>query len=132
MKTVASFREPYQAHLVKGKLEVEGIHAVVLDEHLVQINWNLSQAIGGVKVQVSEADLDRAREILRVEYFEELSATEEARLQPAPEDICPDCDSSSISPKRYSRWFLIPSLLFLLPIFYGNKKRRWNDCGATW
>ena len=129
---MASFREPYQAQLAKGKLEAEGIYAIVLDEHIVQINWNLSQAIAGVKVQVSEADLDGARELLRVEYVEELSATEEARLQPAPEDTCPRCDSSSVSPKRYSRWFLIPSLLLLLPIFFRRKQWVCNDCGATW
>ena len=124
MKTVASFREPYQAHLARGK--------VVLDEHIVQINWNLSQAIGGVKVQVSDQHFDRAREILSAEYLEELSAIDEARLQPASEDICPKCDSSSISPKRYSRWFLIPSLLLLLPIFFRRKKWVCNDCGAAW
>jgi ribosomal protein S27AE len=132
VKTVASFREPYQAHLAKGKLESEGIYAVVLDEHLVQINWILSQAIGGVKVQVSDEHLDRARVILKTEYKEELSATQEAQLQPAPEDVCPKCGSSSVSPKRYSRWFLIPSLLLLFPIFFRRKQWVCNDCGATW
>jgi hypothetical protein len=132
VKTVASFREPYQAHLAKGKLEAEGIPAIVLDEHLVQINWNFSQAIGGVKVQVPEAALDQAREILKSDYLEKLSATDEAKLEPTPEDVCPKCGSDSISSHRYSLWSLVPSLLFLLPIFFRREKWVCNDCGATW
>ena len=96
MRTVASFREPYQAHLAKGKLEAEGIPAIVLDEHLVQINFNFSQAIGGVKVQVPEAALDEAREILKADHLEKLSAADEAKLEPAPHEVCPKCGSDSI------------------------------------
>ena len=132
VKTVASFREPYHAHIAKGKLETEGIPAVVVDEHLVQIYWVLSQAIGGVKIQVSEADVERAREILELDYIEELSVAEEAQLSPAPEDICPKCGSDSISSNRYSLWSLIPSIIFLLPIFFRRKKWVCNDCGAAW
>ena len=132
MKTVASFREPYKAHLAKGKLEVEDIQAIVLDEHLVQMDWVLSQAIGGVKLQVTEEDFDRAREILGADYIDELSEVEEAQLEPTPDEVCPKCGSDLISSHRYSLWSLIPSLLFLLPIFFRRKKWVCNDCGATW
>lgn len=132
MKTVASFREPYKAHLAKGKLEAEGISAVVLDEHLVQIDWVLSQAIGGVKIQAPEENLDQARDILGADYIDELSAVEEAQLEPTPDEVCPKCGSDQISLHRYSLWSLIPSLLFLLPIFFRRKKWVCNDCRATW
>jgi len=132
METVASFREPYKARLAKGKLEAEGIQAIVLDEHLVQMDWVLSRAIGGVKLQVLEEDFDRAREILGTDYIDELSEVEEAQLEPTPDEVCPKCGSDLISSKRYSLWSLIPSLLFLLPIFFRRKKWVCNDCGAAW
>ena len=132
MKTVASFREPYLAYIAKGKLDSEGIPAVVSDEHLVQINWTLSQAIGGVKVQVPEEAMERAREILKMDYLEELSEVEETQPKPEPDDVCPKCGSGSISSHGYSLWSLIPSILFLLPIFFRWKKWVCNDCGATW
>lgn len=132
MKTVASFREPHQAYIAKGRLEAEEIPAIVLDEHVAQINWMYSQAIGGVKVQVPEKVFEKAREILTATYLEELSEVEEAKLEPEPEDLCPQCGSSSISAHRYSLWSLIPSLIFLLPIFFRRKKRVCDSCGAAW
>jgi hypothetical protein len=131
VRTVASFREPFKAHLAKGRLEAEGIQALVLDENLARINWGFSQAIGGVKIQVSEEHLDQAREILGADYTHELSAFEEAQLEATPDDVCPECGSDLISPRRYSLWSLIPSLVFLLPIFFRRKKRMCNECGAT-
>jgi hypothetical protein len=132
VKTVASYREPYQAYIAKGRLEAEDIPACVLDEHLIQIDWMYSQAIGGVKVQVSGKDFDRARTILKAEYAKELSSVEEAQLEPAPGDLCPRCRSDSISPPRYTLWSLVPSLVFLLPIFFRRKKWVCKNCGATW
>ena len=112
LKTVARFREPYEAHIARGKLETEGVPAVVVDEHLVQINWMYSQAVGGVKLQVPEEALERAREILGQEYEKELEAIEEAQLEPSSEEACPKCGSNSTAARRYSIWSLVPSSIF--------------------
>ena len=93
MKTVATFREAYQAYLAKGKLEAEGISSIVVDEYLVGINWMYSQAIGGVKVQVPEADYERATKILKEDYAKDLDALD----QEGPKESCPKCGSLSIS-----------------------------------
>jgi hypothetical protein len=101
LKTVATFREPYEAQLVRGKLEAEGIPAVVQDEHLVQMNWTYSQTIGGVQVQVPEEALERARQILAEGQGEEFGKTEDFIEEPDEEDICPKCGSSFTSPRPY-------------------------------
>jgi len=132
LRTVARFREPYEAHLARGKLEAEGIPAVVVDEHLVQINWMYSQAIGGVKLQVPEEVFERAREILGKDYEKELGEIEEAQFEPSPEEVCPNCRSSSTAARRYSLWSLLPSFIFLVPIFFRKRGRVCNSCGATW
>lgn len=62
--TVAAFSQPYQAELAKAHLESEGIQAFLSDEYVVGINWFLSNAVGGVTLQVAEPDAVAAREIL--------------------------------------------------------------------
>jgi hypothetical protein len=128
VKTIATFREAYQAYLAKGKLEAEGISSIVVDEYLVGIDWMLSQAIGGVKVQVAEADYERAAQILKEDYTKDLDALD----QEGPKDSCPKCGSLLISLRPYSRWWLIPSLYFYAPIFYRRKKWRCTNCSAIW
>jgi hypothetical protein len=128
VKTVATFREAYQAHLAKGKLEAEGIPSIVVDEYLAGVNWMYSQAIGGVKVQVAEADYERAEEILKEDYSKDVDALD----QEGPKESCPKCGSHSISLRPCSLWWLIPSFFFEAPIFFRRKKWRCIDCGAIW
>jgi ribosomal protein S27AE len=128
LKTVATFREAYQAHLAKGRLEAEGISAIVLDEYTVGINWMYSQAIGGVKLEVQDLDYDRALKILKEDYGQDLMAQQDD----ISKDVCPRCGSPSISVRPYSVWWLIPSLLFLVPIFFRRKKWKCSNCGAVW
>ena len=59
-----TFTFPTELAVVKSKLESEGIECRVLDEHTVQTHNFLSQAIGGVRLQVAESNLERARLIL--------------------------------------------------------------------
>jgi tetratricopeptide (TPR) repeat protein len=69
--TIAAFSFPAQAHVVKGRLEAEGIRAFVVDEELVTANWLYSGAVGGVKVKVREGDVERALDILGMEALDE-------------------------------------------------------------
>jgi len=63
-KTLMVFTFPSEMVVVKSKLESEGIQCKVLDEHTVQVHNFLSQAIGGVRLQVAESNLEKARAIL--------------------------------------------------------------------
>ena len=62
--TIISCTYSHEAHLIKGKLESEGIDVVLQDELTSQINVFNSCAVGGIKVQVNEVDLEDARRIL--------------------------------------------------------------------
>lgn len=62
--TVASRTTSPEAHVIRAKLELEGIRAFVADELLILSRWDYSNAVGGVKVQVAEEDYTRALEIL--------------------------------------------------------------------
>jgi len=64
--TIARFSYPTEAHIARTKLETEGIWAFVADEHLITANWLYSNAVGGVKLQVSERNAEQALEILGI------------------------------------------------------------------
>lgn len=63
LATVAIFLTATEAHVLQGLLESEGIHAVVADGHMVQMNELLSPALGGARVLVPQSALARAHEI---------------------------------------------------------------------
>ena len=71
MVTVARFQTPEEAHLFRSFLGSRGIQAEVFDEHVVQLFWHYSNAIGGVRVVVAAEDEMDAAEAHR-EYLEVL------------------------------------------------------------
>jgi hypothetical protein len=62
--TIATFDQPAKARLAQNALHAEGVRAEVNDESLVAMDWLLSNAVGGVKVQVREEDAERAVAVL--------------------------------------------------------------------
>ncbi|MBW8782506.1 MAG: DUF2007 domain-containing protein [Verrucomicrobia bacterium] len=67
MKTIAAFSKAEDAHLLRARLEGNGIAAYVRDEYMVTLDWMYSNAIGGVKVEVSDEDYPAAVEFLTEE-----------------------------------------------------------------
>jgi putative signal transducing protein len=62
--TVARFLVPTYAHIIRGRLEADGIPAVVADGNFAQNNTLVSVAAGGVRLQVPAAFAAEAREII--------------------------------------------------------------------
>ncbi|OSZ78874.1 hypothetical protein CAP35_11670 [Chitinophagaceae bacterium IBVUCB1] len=63
--TIAVFAVAFQAQLLKGRLEADGIPCFIKDEHTVQVNPMLNNALGGIKLQVMEEDVPTAVGLLR-------------------------------------------------------------------
>lgn len=64
MITVATFSKAEDAHLLKMRLEAAGIPAFLRDENIVQVDWAMTTAVGGIKVEIAEEDAEAARELL--------------------------------------------------------------------
>jgi hypothetical protein len=64
-KTIITFTSPQEAHMAKGYLESQGIKSFILDDMTAQVNFLYSNAIGGVKVLVNDADYEQGIEILK-------------------------------------------------------------------
>ena len=124
MITIARFSKPEDAHLFRLKLGAAGIEAYVQDENTVQLYWLYSNAIGGVRVQVSEADLEAVRELLAEDVEDEEEAVS---VQ------CPSCGSEEVKSREplIRLDFLSMAVLgFPLPLF--NSTHRCDKCGRKW
>jgi hypothetical protein len=61
--TIAAFEYAADVQIVKGKLESEGIAVFLRDENTLNSDPMISNAIGGVKLQVYARDKEKALEI---------------------------------------------------------------------
>ena len=119
MVTVATFTKPEEAHLFSMNLESAGIKSFIQDENFVQVDMLLSNAIGGVRVQVAEEDLPATREYL--------AATNKANAgSVAPPIICPACGLAKTTPVRPG--FSIIAIL-TLGFYLGKTKMICEECG---
>ena len=139
--TIATFSHPLEAYVRKTKLDANGLPSFVADDNTVALIWLLSNAIGGVKLQVRSSDVKQAQEILSDE-----TQSVEDNFEEAGEAKCPNCQSMNIYPRRYNMslifgvWFLSWLLNpFFVGLDYGGfplpfLRRRWqcSECGHNW
>jgi len=64
--TLITFELPQESFIIKSKLESEDIYVFLKDEFTVQTDNFLSNAIGGVKLQVFEKDVEKSLEIIKL------------------------------------------------------------------
>jgi len=140
--TVLTVAFPHEMAVIRGRLESEGVTCFVQDELTVQVHPFYSNAIGGVKLQVLERDLNQAVEILK-----ETGYIKEENLPPPDEPspinhsnnqhvtergveiICPVCSSEEVVKTRKTGWlFLLTSLMFMFPTPFFQRKYYCFNC----
>ncbi|MGD0797353.1 MAG: DUF2007 domain-containing protein [Acidobacteriaceae bacterium] len=128
--TVRRYRDLSEAIVARTVLESAGIYCFLRDENLVRLDWQVSNAIGGLSLQVRPEDEAAAVELLN---------------QPVPESIpfdgrgdyaqpvCPHCGSTNITFEGSDRKAAITSLFVLgLPLPPGRTSWRCEVCGSRW
>ena len=83
--TIATYWSPVEANLARNALDAAGVRAILVGEETVGMAWHLTNAIGGVKVQVRSADADRATELL-----DAISPADDATAADDPDDYGQD------------------------------------------
>ena len=127
--TARIFDNPIDAHLLKSKLESEGIYCYLKDEHTITIDPLVSNAIGGIKLQIKNEDVEKAKKVLK-EIENTPYRDEEGNIA-----VCPNCDSKNlisnyISTKGFKeKLSAIITLLFASYPFYLNKVFKCKECG---
>lgn len=75
-----------------------GINSFIANEQLIQSDWLLSQAVGGIQLQVFDEDLEKAEKALQhYQENEQFSLEVEHTIEDPDYDFtCPKCGSNHI------------------------------------
>jgi hypothetical protein len=123
---ITAFTYPHEAHLAKGLLESSGIKVIIKDEYTVQVNHFHSNAIGGVKLLVEQADVENALSILKEgEYIKPQYEKSKIKLEKCPskyKEKCPYCESTNVIKKKKNGIMLNSSLCYLDFLLLSVKK----------
>lgn len=114
--TVTSSTYPADIQILKGKLESEGIPVFLRDENTVNTDPLISDAIGGVKLQVYSEDKDRA--ITLYKQLKSYVANNNGELVP-----CKNCGKEQLEVV-----YLRKGLFYKLFPFFEPKKFRCDNC----
>lgn len=128
MIIIARFSFPHEAHIAKASLEAAGIKSYIADEHTVNAQWLYSNALGGVRLLVSENDAEEACQLLNSDFSQ--SVENEADIISDVTTTCPFCGSNDLSP--YTKGKRPAFLVFLLlgfPLFFLKHGYKCNHCG---
>ncbi|MGZ5190891.1 MAG: putative signal transducing protein [Flavisolibacter sp.] len=93
-----SFANYIDAHIVLGRMKEEEIQCWLKDENTVTLDPILTNAVGGIKLMVTEDQYEKALTLLR-----------QFRAEKRSNYACPKCNSHDIervsSPRKASSWF---------------------------
>jgi hypothetical protein len=62
--TFEQYYDPMLAHIIRTKLEDNGVPCFIADDNIISANPIYSNAVGGIKLKIFERDLERCREIV--------------------------------------------------------------------
>ena len=135
--TIRSYFNQTDAYLAQSRLESAGIRTFLADENMVNTNWLYSIAMGGIRLQVLQEEVEAALAILDDGAKQPLAAAEEDEVH------CPKCGSINTW-RGYDTilWWLHPIHWFypLVLFFCGTVfppptfgyTWRCRDCGHKW
>ncbi|MDX1507028.1 MAG: DUF2007 domain-containing protein [Woeseiaceae bacterium] len=120
--TVDRYFHPTDAHIAAGKLESEGIPVFLLGINHASANWLLSNALGGIRLQVPEDCVVEAKQLLS-----EVTEVDE------DSEKCPRCGAANSSPMNNSRKVAFLAVhLFNIPLPWQSRRRHCDSCGKEW
>lgn len=95
--TFEAYHDPMLAHIVRTKLEANGIPCFLADELTIGANPLYNNALGGIKLKIFARDLERCKEI--VNDRQELQASDHFEIDPDTHNsvVCPYCGSPNVS-----------------------------------
>lgn len=112
---VAVFQYSAEAQIIKGRLEAEGIKTFLVDNHTIDTDPLVSNAIGGVKLKVRKEDEEKALQVL--EDISKYSIDDEG-----VQITCPKCGGekvqlfTSVKSVKSLFFFCISFLVYVLPM----------------
>ena len=130
MVPVASFVHVPEAHVARARLEAAGIPASVENEHLASIQWELTSALGGVRVCVPRERAGEAAAIVSRDESDSFEPDEIAAGDDGPR--CPRCNAGLGQPSHAGLRARALSLLIGFPLLFWNRSVVCDACGHRW
>lgn len=137
--TLRAYDNYVTAHIVKARLESEGIPCYLKDEQTIVMQWVWSNALGGIKLQVAATDKERAEALLQ--QTEEEAEIEKETPGFWDEDteqldvnnrICVHCGSRNTRKVELNKKPAFISWLLLgFPLLFESKKWHCFHCGEA-
>lgn len=96
LTAIARYFDPWEAHILRARLEAEGVPASVTGDQHIIANWPLSVALGGAALQVPGEYLEQAQEIIAAYHagtFEQDLLAE----HPEAKESCPTCGATDVT-----------------------------------
>lgn len=125
-KTIQTFQYSSEAYVIKGLLESHGIQTFLLDNLTIDADPLVSNAVGGVKLQVFLKDEEKAIALLK--SIHKYSLTDDGQRV-----CCKNCGSenvdyvSTVKDLKSLLSFLLGFFFFILP-FYTKYTYRCESC----
>lgn len=127
--TFESYYDSMLAHIVRTRLEANGIPCFIADENTIGANPLYNQAVGGVKLKVFEKDIEKCRLILasdadlhEIDHFE--TADDSKTFV-----VCPFCASTNVDNiSENNNNGLLSDLMNLVNPFYAQKNWHCFNC----
>lgn len=129
--TIKTFDNSIDLHIVKARLESEGVTCFIFDENIVSLNPLYNITVGGIKLKVREEDVSKAIAVLREIEALPLTTDEDLPIK------CPACSSTNVESGHRSfegiKGFLsgIISFVFMLFPIYVNRSYYCRDCSKN-
>jgi hypothetical protein len=128
--TIRRYRDLSEAIVARSLLEAAGIPVFLRDENLVRLEWQISNFIGGIRLQVEDTNEYAATEILDQPSPDTIPFGEEDEFE---QPRCPRCGSLDIRFEGAARGAALASLYVAsLPLPLGRPSWRCDACGARW
>jgi hypothetical protein len=130
--TIRQYRDQAEASMARSVLESAGISCFLRDENTIRNDWLWSNLMGGIRLQVAEADVEAAEALLSQPIPESIAIAGEPVYQ---QPICPQCGSLDISFNNFDAKVRATSILILgFPLPSPVDKDYWHcqDCGCNW
>ena len=114
--TIEYFQYSYEAQVIRAKLESEGIHTVIFNETISDVEPFGSHGISGVKLSVEKKDQERALKV-----YNEIRRYAKDKNDNLIE--CPNCEAKKILVAPAGK-----NIFFMLFPFFERKRHICNQC----
>lgn len=129
--TIDRFRDLSAAIVARSALEAAEIECFLRDENLVRMDWQVSNFIGGMRLDVLQEDAEIAQDVLAGMSPEDDPASDTGAVLSS--ERCPACGSSDIQRQAKRRGLSLAALfLASIPLPTGPAEWRCQRCGNRW